>query len=458
MRKILLLTLVCLVGCQTVKEARKAQKGEELHAAEKTVTALEVGLMPEKVVSLEELEDIALQYHPDVAIARENVAAALLALGDAEWKDAPSVSANVGHSTSTSNTNVHHQSSRSRGKWSGGVNLTWTIVDFGRTSSAEAKARRDYRAAVSDLRKAESLAIYNVRHAFFELKRCIELDKVARQEIEQYKTHLEQVKIQRSVGKSTAYHQTKAEVDWNNAVLNQLNTENNVKNAWGSLGRALGLSEEVSFQLGDGEMRAYKLDLERLMKVAGEREPALSSLNEKIEAASHYIDQTVAELYPSLVFNLGGTLSGGLSPTPPYVWNWNSGLTLNQTLFDGGARLRAIDGAVIMLRKARMQAESRRQELFQELRKAILVARHAEKQLEVLTLTERLARENLDMVNEQFRVGRASSVERTDAQVSHFSAQASLVSAKYSHQLAMVSIANLIGDYDVDYEIGGESK
>ena len=458
MRKLLLLSLACLVGCQTVKRARDAQNEADLHPGEKTVSAQALGLTEGRVVSLKELEEIALQYHPDVVTARENVDSAMVSLGNAEWKNSPVLTANAGHSSSTDNTRLNSQSSRMRGKWSGGLNLNWTLLDFGRASAAEKKARQDYRSAVEELRKAEGKAVYNVRTAYFELKRCAELDKVAQQEIEQYKEHLERVKIQRSVGKSTAYQQTKAEVDWNNAVLNQLNTENNLKNAWGTLGRALGLAEEPVFSLGDGEMQEYPLEVESLLKVADEHEPGLASLNAKVEAASFYIDQTVAELYPTLSLSLGATLNGGLSPTPPYIWNLNSAASLAQTWFDGGARLRTIESAVIALRKARVQVASRHQELFQELRKAILVARHAEKQLEVSSLTERLARHNLEIVNEQFRVGRASSVERTDAQVSHSSASASLVSAKYSRQLAMASISHLIGDYDLEYKKGGDSK
>lgn len=53
----------------------------------------------------------------------------------------------------------------------------------------------------------------------------------------------------------------------------------------------------------------------------------------------------------------------------------------------------------------------------------------------------------LDPIRTQsFNVGKASSLERTDAQVSHTSAQADVVTAKYDYQDALATISYLIGE------------
>ena len=48
-------------------------------------------------------------------------------------------------------------------------------------------------------------------------------------------------------------------------------------------------------------------------------------------------------------------------------------------------------------------------------------------------------------MTERFNVGKASSLERTDAQVSYTSAQADAVSAKYDCQDALAEIFRIIG-------------
>ena len=67
--------------------------------------------------------------------------------------------------------------------------------------------------------------------------------------------------------------------------------------------------------------------------------------------------------------------------------------------------------------------------------------------MQVAQLTESQAQEYFDIVSEQYNVGKASSLERTDAQVSLSDAKAKTVSAIYDYQDALALIANLIGDY-----------
>ena len=127
---------------------------------------------------------------------------------------------------------------------------------------------------------------------------------------------------------------------------------------------------------------------------------------------------------------------------------------MSQVIFNGGSNMRRIEDAVVQLQTARADVAAKEQELFQQLRKAVLVAQRAEKQLEVATLTEKSAKQNLEIVNEHFKVGRASSVERTDAQVSHSEAQAAVVTAIYDRQDALAAIAYLTGDFVLPGEPG----
>ncbi|MBQ6472823.1 MAG: TolC family protein [Victivallales bacterium] len=444
--------LVLASSCKTVERARQAQKPENRRPGERTVTAAELGLTATSVLSLRELEDIAVRYAPDAIRAQQALASAHIALKEAGADQLPTLNASLGHSRSTQNRSHHHQRSYTDGAYSGDLSLSWTIWDFDKTNLAVRRARENLRAAEQDLRNAQSRAIYQVRTAFFELNRCMELDKVAAQEEQQYKEHLEQVKAKADVGKSTSYDQTKAEVDWHNAVLAHVTTSHNVQNAWGDLYVSMGLAEAPSFQLGKGRMTDYELNLENLLKLAREKEPALAALHARAEAATIYVDRTIAELYPTLKLSLGaGVTSRNLAE---FIWNLTGAATLTQTLYEGGSKMRRIEEAVVQMQTARTEVAAKEQELFQQLRKAVLVAKRAEKQLEVATITEKSAKLNLDIVNEQFRVGRASSIERTDAQVSHSEAQAAVVKAVYDRQDALAAIAHLTGDFELPGEPG----
>ena len=449
------ITLCCAflaASCQTVKRARHLQKEENQRPGERTITAAELGITSDSVLSLKELEDIAVRYAPDTIRAQQAMEAARIALKDAGADRLPSITANAGHSRSTKNNSVHHQKTNMEGSYSGNASLNWTVWDFDRTNIAVRRARENLRAAEQDLRNAESLAIYHVRTAFFELNRCIELDKVAAQAEEQYKEHLEQVKAKAEVGKGTSYDMTKAEVDLNNAMLEHVTTSHNTLNAWGDLYLAMGLAEAPEFKLGKGEMSNYKLELNTLLELANEKEPALAALQSRADAATLYVDYTIRELYPTIGISLGASVTS--RNLADFIWNLTGAASIAQTIYNGGSNLRRIESAVVEMQTARANVSAKKQELFHQLRKALLVAQRAEKQLEVATLTERSSKQNLDIVNEQFKVGRASSIERTDAQVSHSQAQAAVVKAIYDRQDALAAIAHLTGDFVLHGEPG----
>ena len=453
------ITLCCAflaTSCQTVKRARHLQKEENQRPGERTITAAELGITSDSVLSLKELEDIAVRYAPDTIRAQQAMEAARIALKDAGADHLPSITANAGHSRSTKNNSVHHQKTNMEGSYSGNASLNWTVWDFDRTNIAIRRARENLRAAEQDLRNTESLAIYHVRTAFFELNRCIELDKVAAQAEEQYKEHLEQVKAKAEVGKGTTYDKIKAEVDLNNAMLDHVTTSHNTLNAWGDLYLAMGLAEAPEFKLGKGEMNDYELNMDALLALANEKEPELAALKSRADAASLYVDYTIKELYPTIGISLGASVTS--RNLADFIWNLTGAASIAQTIYNGGSNLRRIESAVVEMQTARANVSAKEQELFHQLRKALLVAQRAEKQLEVATLTEQSSKQNLDIVNEQFKVGRASSVERTDAQVSHSQAQAAVVKAIFDRQDALAAIAHLTGDFVLHGEPGKPFK
>lgn len=131
--------------------------------------------------------------------------------------------------------------------------------------------------------------------------------------------------------------------------------------------------------------------------------------------------------------------------TPPAIWNIAGGAEMVQNIFNGNRNMNAIEQAVSELRSARSQISEYEQKAYAELTAAHLNLEKSKKQYEVALAAEKVAKENLDLVTERFNVGKASALERTDAQVSYTSAQADAVSAKYDWQDALATIAYLTG-------------
>jgi outer membrane protein len=330
------------------------------------------------------------------------------------------------------------------GSWSSSVGLDLLLYDFGKLAAEKRQSLESLIAAEQQLRSAELDVVYSVRSSFFELHRSAELYRVACESQRQYAEHLEEARAMVEIGTRRKYDITKAEVDWGNAALDVISASNTLVTARAKLGRALGLAEYPAFAVRPDTMPAVaQPDVRALMLLAQANDPSLSVYRARARSALAYVDQTVAELYPDLSLSGDYRYSGS---DFPLAWNYSWGLRLAETLFDGHRKTARIQDAVASLRKARASVADAEQTLHLNLVSTVAEYKSARMRREISELIARQAAENRDIVNEQFRIGLSSSIERTDAQVAVTKAQADVVRARYDEQAAHAHIARLVGD------------
>ncbi len=178
-----------------------------------------------------------------------------------------------------------------------------------------------------------------------------------------------------------------------------------------------------------------------------ERRPDLKAAARQLEAAGADIVAARAALYPSASLSLSGSLTGGglssLVNAPTAAAN--IGLSLAQSLFDGGRR-----GAQVEV------AQARRVELVETYRKAILTgfsdvetalaaARNAERQRVLQEEAVRLARELFRLAETRYREGATDLLTLLDAQRSLLSAQDQLTQVRLAELQAAVSLYRALG-------------
>lgn len=438
------LVLTAFCGCQAVKDARRAQTAADRLSGERTITARELGFNEASPLALTNLEHVALLYRPSVLEARQAVESARLQCRMKHAGRLPQISSSAGYSTSTQNSQGRPSSTDMQGDWSGSLGLDLLLYDFGKLSAEERQAREALIAAEEQLRTTELDVVYAVRTAFFELHRSIELYGVAQETVKQYAEHLEEARVMVEVGTRRQYDATKAEVDWGNAALDVITVSNAVVTTRAQLNRALGLAEFPPFSILDDTMPPRpEPEVAVLMAQARTNNPSLAVLRARARSASAYVDQTVAELFPDLTLSSSLNLSGS---DFPIAWNFSWASRLAQELFTGFRKTDRMRDAVTQLRTARSREADAEQTLYQNLIDAVAQYKSARKRFEIAQMIERQAKENREIVNEQYRVGLSSAIERTDAQVAVTQAQADVVRARYDEQASRARIAQLVGD------------
>ena len=438
---VLLLTVLC--GCKTVKNARQVQASGDRLPGETTLTAEQAGLTQGRALTLALLEQIAREHHPSLLQARQAIESARLQCKMTRSSRLPQISASGAYNRSTQNSWGRSTRSEMRGSWSGSLGLDLLLYDFGRLDAEEKQVIEALLAAEEQLRDAELEVTYNVRAAFFEHHRSDHLLRVALESVQQYAEHLEEARIMTEVGTRRKYDVTKAEVDLGNARLDVVTASNNLVVAHAELNRALGLAENPAYSLADAQLPIVQKNATALMDLARGNAPSLAVLRARERAASAYVDQTIAELYPELSLGANADLSGR---NFPFAWNYSWGLSLVQNIFDGHRKTARIDEAVTQLRIARSKVADAEQTLFLDLVSTVAQMESARKRTDIARLTEQQSQDNLDIVNEQYRVGISSAIERTDAQVAVTKAKADVIRACYDEQAADARLARLIGE------------
>lgn len=443
-RSILLIVLGMGTGCATVRHARAVQRGEQGLPGERQASAREAGLTPGSILALDRALDIARSNNASVFQAAQAVAVASAQVFQARAAYWPQLGASAGETRATANTGAQPETSHANNSFSGSLGLNLLVYDFGKTPAQVRQAYGRQIAAVEALRAARSDLAFSVRTAFYTLGKTLELEQVAADAVRQYQDHLNQVAAFKEVGRRTRYDLTKSEVDLGNAQLSLITARSDVSDARASLNRNLGLAEDPDYSLQPTAAPTTPTpSLDELMRNARAHHPGLRQLQAEEQVASAAVDEAIANLYPSIGLQAKYGWSGGQLPL---FWNWSAALQSTLQLFTGRDQTWNIEAAVARLRAARSKVADREQQLFQELKNALNQRTSSEQRLNLTDLLVRQAQESLDLVNARYRIGAATAVEVTDAQVALTSARGNQVKAKFDYQAALAQIRHAVGE------------
>lgn len=453
---VLAVALACVAGCDTIYRAHLAQ--EEVSP----VSADDGGDMPPQAdfvdltgFTLPQYVEYALSNRPDVISAKFAVSNAYLKLTSVSSGEYPIFNFSGGYSQSTRNSGPHF-SWRQSGDANAAFRMELLLCDFGRLDAKKREARENIIAAQRDFADMQLAVFEDVTTAYFTLLRNDALLAVACTNEQQYAEHLKQAQTLFDAGEVKNLDVLKARLDLSDAHLKTITASNDVITASAEFIRALGLKADRADRLDVLPVRSDSLGKPRrelpstdmtaidALQFARTNSPSLMVLRAKMREASARVDYAVSDLLPSL------SLDAGFSYVDP-VWNFSWGLNAIQSLFEGFRKTSAVDSAVVDLLSARENVFLAEQKLSCNLSLAVATRDTARQALENARIQVRQAKENLDNVIAQYRVGEASRIDFTDAASAYSGSEGARIKAFYAEQLAEVALVRLTG-IGVEYE------
>ena len=116
-------------------------------------------------------------------------------------------------------------------------------------------------------------------------------------------------------------------------------------------------------------------------------------------------------------------------------------------LFKGGQKTESIRIATANLKSARTSLSSMEQRVFLDITRARTQMLDASQKLDVNKKILQQAEENLNFIEQRYRIGKASAIELTDAQVSLTKAQENIIQSQFDYLIARAALEKIVSGY-----------
>ena len=394
-------------------------------------------------LSLQSYIAITLKNNPQTRIASASVRSSAADRQTAFSQLLPNVSGSAGISTGAS----IPSGGTDQNSASVGLNANALLFDFGKTPYQYRSSVKKLDAALIDSQSTIAVLILNARTAYFSYLQSIELLKVSQDALNQLTAHLDQAKTLFEVGKQARITITKAQVDVANAEVSLIHAQNAVKLAAVQLNVVAGVPVGDSLVLTDS-LSAREDSIGGLIdaqNLALSQRPELRSAQARIEAAKLQRSAARAAYLPSInaTGNLGwAAITGSDFNTSA---DWTIGANLTVPIYKGGAIDASIHSADASLLNLQAQADATTQSIVQQVQQYFLQEKEALQSISATKTLIQNADESLQMSQERFRAGLATSLEITDAEVTLANARGSLVQAQYSYHVAHANLLLAMG-------------
>ncbi len=346
---------------------------------------------------------------------------------------------------------------RSRSDY-GSANATASqlLWDFGKQWAAKDAAKFNaeaFRAAV-DLQKNSIAEL--VKEQYFTLLLSQRLVTVNEAALDRAEVNLKSAKGFFDVGTQPKSFVTRAEVDVANGRVNLIRANNAVSLSRVALNTAMGIAVNAPTQVKD--VLAYEqfpTDREALLAEALKNRPDYVVIKAQADAAEATVRQTFRDFFPNLqgngtygVTGITGALDPGSRGTTGFIDSgpqWNVGLTLNWTIFDGGGKIARYKEAKANVDAIQARVRDTELQIWQQVEQAFLNLGEAEERIGAAGKAVESAQENYELARGRFDAGVANIIELTDAQLALTQAQSTEAQALSDYRIAIARLEQALG-------------
>ncbi|WP_127140026.1 TolC family protein [Flagellimonas marinaquae] len=334
-----------------------------------------------------------------------------------------------------------------------GVALEWTVFDGLRMFANLEQLKETKKLGEAELKQAILTSVGEVMITYYDLvqqqQQLAALDSTLT--ISEQRVELAQNRF--TIGKASKLEVLNAQVD--------LNTDQTL------MQRQLELYKNTKIQLNEQLARDLKIDFRVIPEIFVDQELILEELETKVasenpQLLAEKINKRISELelkqikaarYPSVFvtsgYNIGSSKSelGFAISSESRGFNYGFGATLN--LFDGFNQNRNEKIGKVALKNAEIAIAQQEQALNSLVNTTYQTYLTNISLMELEEKNETIAKENLEITVEKYRIGIIPTIEFRTAQLNYINASVRLSNAKFQAKLSEIVLKQLAGDLEI---------
>lgn len=411
----------------------------------------------QQVLTLEDAVKIALENNYDIRIAKNDlkVDQANADVGNAGML--PKVTANVidnngiqnASQTRTDGTKTSLDNAKNN-SLNYGVGLDWTVFDGFRMFARYEQLKKLQQLGEAQLKLTIITKISDVNETYFDLVQQQQQLAALDTTIVISRQRLDLAQNRFTIGKASKLEVLNAQVDLNTDITNMLKQKDLYAATKIKLNQILARDPQTAYKVVDFIIVDKDLQLAALTDLAVKQNPQLQSQIINKSVSELQLKQVRAGRYPTLKVNTGYNFAetqssiGFTSQTSARGLTY--GFTASMNIFDGFYQNRNEKIAKLGIENAQIAIEQQQNTLSSQLVSAFQTYQTNIQLSELEDKNEDIAKQNLDITLEKFRIGTITTFEFRTAQLNFVNAQVRNSNAQYVAKLSEIALKELAGN------------
>ena len=404
------------------------------------------------MLTLQQAEMMALQNHPQIQAAQNELAFANQQIVEERSAYFPTVNADVTGSGANYAARIgagYITDSRLFDRFGAGLSFTQLITDLGRTKNLVASSRLQAQAGAQNVQTTRYDVLLQVNRAYFDVLHAQALIRTAQETIKTRQTVLDQVT-------QLAQNQLRSQLDVSFAGVNVseaklllIQAQNTLDDAYAELARALGADRVVDYKVQEEALPpSPPASPDDLVAQAIANRPEFASLRFSRDAAYKFADAEKDLKRPTVN-------AVGVAGYIPYIEQLTSqqipaeyaagALNISIPIFNGHLFTARHEAALDRAMEADQKLRDEQLRLSRDVRLAWANTSTAYQRIDVTAQLVQQANLAVNLAQGRYNLGLASIVELSQAQLNQTQAEIESLSAKYDYQSQYQALQYTIG-------------